>query len=341
MINILKQPFRIGLTDDQLAEKVEKELGPETRIKKIKKDDFVEDLAVTRKRLDGVLESINRFAEPEREAIANRIFEFSNAKGNHACEIYTSMAREVGRDDLRFAFNSILTTGSAFAVILKDISDSTNEIFSENTMTIHNTKLSHLTVFGMVAEANIFTDYAVYLFDCCSAEIVTHRAIPELGRIKPYKMKYLDDHYEHMVYMLKNYINPRIYLEDIKHLRKSQYDIQLVNNNQKFNGGFLQSSKMGTSRNFISSMAFNPFYWLGEQYNLYKQARYMKQSKEKEYLESHVALLRMELAGVDPNTDEYRKRTKTIQAYDNMIAQLDQKMADYMNDNGGTTGGNP
>jgi len=336
-MNILKQPFRLGLTDDQLAEKVEKELGPETRIKKIKKENFVEDLSITQRRLDGVLQSISRFEEPERQAIADRIFEFSNQNGNHACEIYVSLAKDVQRDDLRFAFNSILTTGAAFSTILNEIAASTNEIFSENTMTIHNTKISHLTVFGIVAEANIFTDYAVYLFDCCSAEIVTHRNVPELGRVKPYKLKYLDEHYDHMVYMLKNYINPRIYLDDIKHLRKSQYDIQLVNNNQRFNGGFLNSGKMGTSRNFISSMAFNPFYWLGEQYNLYKQARFMKQSKEKEYLESHVALLRMELAGVDPNTDEYRKRTKTIQAYDNMIAQLDQKMAEYMDDNGGGT----
>ena len=54
--------------------------------------------------------------------------------------------------------------------------------------------------------------------------------------------------------------------------------------------------------------------------------------KEKEWMESHVALLKLQLQNVDPNSDEYRKQVKIIAAYDEMIAGLDQKIDAYLNE---------
>jgi hypothetical protein len=53
---------------------------------------------------------------------------------------------------------------------------------------------------------------------------------------------------------------------------------------------------------------------------------------EKEELMAHVALLQMELSEKDPNSKEYAKAVKVIDSYNQMIAELDQKLNKYYNE---------
>ena len=62
---------------------------------------------------------------------------------------------------------------------------------------------------------------------------------------------------------------------------------------------------------------------------MHKHLKYLKQKKEKEWIEAHVALMKMDLANADPNSDEYRKTVAVIDAYSEQLAELEQKIAEY------------
>ena len=47
---------------------------------------------------------------------------------------------------------------------------------------------------------------------------------------------------------------------------------------------------------------------------------------------AHVTLLQLDLADKDPNSEEYAKAVKIIDSYNQMIAELDQKINAYYNE---------
>jgi hypothetical protein len=113
-------------------------------------------------------------------------------------------------------------------------------------------------------------------------------------------------------------------------------DVNLIGDDNTANLGFVQTtSYTPMMRNLFTTGARSfvhvIFQSLGELWNLIKNHKYTKAKKEKEWMEAHVALLKLQLQGVDPNSDEYRKQVQIIESYNEMIAELDQKIAQYEN----------
>ena len=63
-----------------------------------------------------------------------------------------------------------------------------------------------------------------------------------------------------------------------------------------------------------------------------RNLKYQKMIQEKEWLQNHTDLLKLQLNGIDPNSDEYRKAVKIINTYNDMIRDLDLKISSYMED---------
>ena len=61
----------------------------------------------------------------------------------------------------------------------------------------------------------------------------------------------------------------------------------------------------------------------------FKRHKYEKQKEEKAWLEQHVAMLKMELDGVDKTSPEYIKISKIIEAYDSKISDYDKKINEF------------
>jgi hypothetical protein len=76
--------------------------------------------------------------------------------------------------------------------------------------------------------------------------------------------------------------------------------------------------------------ALNIFLWIGESIEDYKHSRYLKNQNLKQWMESHVANLRLELANIDPDSKEAVRLQKIIQAYDAKIAEYDRKINEYL-----------
>ena len=61
----------------------------------------------------------------------------------------------------------------------------------------------------------------------------------------------------------------------------------------------------------------------------WKHTQYLKNKDFKEWLENHSALLRLEVTNIDPNSPEYHRLLKIVDAYDQKIVEYDRKIASY------------
>lgn len=329
----LDRRYRTDNAEDSvaIADLVEREMDNSVRLNKIKKQDFKENLELNQQRLSSFLDVIKSVPESSRAALANSIFNAASDRENVVCNIYCDFAKTVMKGDLKRAFNSFEKTAEAFSQLFAAIHRNIDPMFENKEVTLQNAKVSHLTVFGIVTKGEVFTNYCVYMLDSVTLELAKHRTVYEAGKALPYKVKFLEDNFHNCAGMCKNMDNPRTMLVAIDNFQKSQDDVMLVDNNGAVNRGFIHDERMpGVLQGFLGSVMFNPFRWIGEQWNLYKHMRYLKQAKEKEYLEAHVALLELEMAGEDPNSDEYQKHVKTIENYNEMIAKIDRKIDAYL-----------
>ena len=317
-----------------LGQAIMREIAPGKKMNTINKEDFKENLLMLVERLNNLQNTFAAFSPQDRIAMADKIYKASNDRNNLACNAYVTIAKAIGRNDLRSAFESFSYITKHYITALETIDRNTANLFKDKAITVYNTKLSQVAVLGVVEEAETFVDFTVYLIDNISYEICENNGVKELPMPKKYRIQKIQKYLQDYIGICKNRMasTAAVITSEIDKVKNS-LDVNLIDENNVPNVGFIQSDKYSPlTRNLIQIGArkFIIFRWLGEQWNIIKHSRYLKAKKEKEWMESHVALLKLQLQNIDPNSEEYRKQVKIISAYDEMIAGLDQKIDAYL-----------
>lgn len=317
-----------------LGQAIMREIAPGAKMNTINKEDFKENLLMLIERLNNLQNTLAAFSVQDRAVLADKIFKASNDRNNLACNAYVIIARGIGKNDLKSAFDSFTYITKHYIGALSTIERNTANTFKEKAITIYNSKLSQIAIVGLIEEAETFVDFTVYLIDNISYEICENNGVKELPMPKKYRIQKIEKYLQDYIQICKNRMasNAAVITSEIDKVAKN-LDVNLIDENNAPNTGFIQSEKYSpVVRNFMQTGArrFVIFRWLGEQWNIIKHSRYLKAKKEKEWMESHVALLKLQLQNVDPDSPEYRKQVKIIAAYDEMIAGIDQKIDAYL-----------
>ena len=260
-----------------------------------------------------------------------------NSNGGKACKIYADVvAATKSRNDSKVAFDDINKTAKAIKNVLDNFyANSSIVMDNKDHLNLINTKLSHATALGFIQQAQHYLDYVLCLFNTTTYEIVQKNGVHELAPVPPYRYKFLEDYKNEFVEISQKMSGGKhnTYLDNFKKLKSSKDDIYLTNQDRGSNLVMLDDlTKQNMNKNFIGTWSLNPFRWLGELYNVYRHNMYTKMAAEKEDLMAHVTLLQLDLADKDPNSEEYAKAVKIIDSYNQMIAELDQKINAYYNE---------
>lgn len=307
----------------------------------ISSNNFKDNLSVMIQRYTALINAFDKLSVKDKQKYADRIYAAKNdspaSTSGKACKIYADIVASVkSHTDSKVAFADIIKTAKAIKNVLNNFYANSKLVMdNKDQLNIHNAKLSHATALGMIQNAQHYLDYTLCLFNTTTYEIIQRNGIHELAPIAPYRYKFLEDFKNEFVDTFKQmaFGKHSTYLSNFKKLRSSKDDVYLVNNNGDSNMIMLDDlSKQNLNKSFIGNWTLNPFRWLGEVYNVYRHNMYTKMAAEKEDLEAHVALLQMELADKDPNSEEYAKAVKVIDSYNQMIAELDQKINEYYNE---------
>ena len=300
----------------------------------ITKKNFADDLRILIARYQNIIGSIGAMPITDRQSMADRIYTHKTDSNARGCGAYIAIATEVkAKNDHKIAFDSMTMVSKCIENVLANFAANVDVIFEgANDLNIHTAKLSHLACFGFVENAEMYAEYLIDLISIVTYEIIENNGVREIKQPLPYKYKYIVDKLDQFIQFHRSMLNGghRTYLDTFKSLKKSMDDVRVANAETGSNIEMITDTKLvQLSHGLFGQFSLNPFKWLGEQWNLLRNAKYMKMASEKEDLIAHVNLLQMDLANKDPNSPEYAKMVKVIDTYNEMIGKLNQKLEKY------------
>lgn len=322
---------------DDLVDKVKNMLSSRTAFSKsASKQDLKDYLSILSNASRDLLKVTSRLSEKDAaDALEMFIRENSKDKSLTGVQAYVDFRSRLRKDadkaELFASFTSIKQTLEAYIDILEQLEDQVDSLFAGKEINLFNTRLSHVLILGIIVEANMVTKFTKYLISA----LLTDRNKDLLGAVAPYRRMYLDENVQEFATVVT-----RIYSKTgaynfeaiIKDMKTKSIDMYLVDDNNNVIIDQVNSSKLGAAPVTVLTkgiFVLDFFRWLGESWASYKHAKNQKRQTEKEWLESHVALLIMDLEEMDPDDREYKRLAKIIRRYESMINKLDRKIQKY------------
>ena len=215
--------------------------------------------------------------------------------------------------------------------LLNEASNKFNTLIQDDSITLYNTRVSIYLFIYYLQQAELLSNFTNYLVTFIVQAIRHHE-----NDIPKYRIVYLTDHVDAVAGIVSDILsnsNKYSIVESIKTLRNRFEDIELNSetNMRHFNiDAFVSMGELvfgGIKALFkwVPKLIYDPLIAFDD----YKRHKYEKQKEEKAWLEQHVAMLKMELDGVDKTSPEYIKTSKIIEAYDSKISDYDKKINEF------------
>ena len=233
------------------------------------------------------------------------------------------------RDEKNKMFSAMIYACRSLMETIKYIDDNVETLFNDKNITLYNTRVSQVGIIGIMHYAAITAMFVNYLFSNINACVVKGLTI------YPYRTVYITKNSD-VVSTVVNDVYRRTgifsYLNGIGELKKRNLDEFILTDDGKSNADNLpyDSIPIPIKSTFIAGLfGLNIFRWIGETWNLFRHSKFIKMQAEREWMSSHVDVLKMTAARVDPDSAEYQKKIAIIKKYDEMIARLDAKLGKY------------
>lgn len=238
-------------------------------------------------------------------------------------------AQRVMRERFLGAFQDTL---AGLTAILNEVNDNINDLYADKTITLFNTKISQVAVFGMVANSRTFANFVVNYI----ALFMSDRN-PKLFKPAPYQIKMLKDSLPQVIQLINRVIGNQLsksFVKAIKRYRSSGVDSGIVNAQ---NRAAVQFAKVNTDVTDTDiSLGAKGILWIGkiigDIFTDIADYRLRLLRAEREQLQARVQLLQLELDGMDENSPEYKHQLEIIKNYQKLIDRLNQKIAEYEED---------
>ena len=227
-------------------------------------------------------------------------------------------------------FMPIFKANKKFITILSQIKADLDKIIVDKELTLFTTRLSHTALLGLLRQSDLYSKYSAYLLS------MIIRTCSDASYMVPgYRAKYLLDNkvsFSEVTNLISEKIGTYRFLNEIEDMRKSNSNSLLYANGQTFDivtkASGLSMSTMSAVRFGIS--ALDIFSWVIGMVDDYNHTQYLKNKVVKEWMEAHVAILKMELSGVNRDDPKYVQFQKIISAYDAEINAYDKKINKYL-----------
>lgn len=228
------------------------------------------------------------------------------------------------------SLSSLLTVNKSFVKILTELKNNLDELFENKKVDIYDTRMSQVAVLGILKHSDIVANFSLYLYS-----FMTRVANGSTSSIPRYRDVFMKENVTKVTMITNKVVEHKgeyEFLNNIRKLRSKGADLILgANGSFSFtnfvNRGFYTPDILDTLLSAISCL--NIFSAVGNLIDDYKIDRNNRNKEIKEWLENHVALLRMDLE--DPNKDskEKAKLLQIIKAYDEKIAEYDERIKKF------------
>ena len=276
--------------------------------------------------------TLDMMSKNDTAAFTNMFKEKAVSKAKQYFSIVGKLESRAKEIEATSVLGSFKIAAQGYLKRLDEIKNVMRELYDTKVVNVYTTKMSQVLIYGYMGEAQLIADANLYLFDLVSSTI-----IDDLPEPPKYRLEFLVDHRDFIAYCINKVCNRATdvsVLANVKELANTNTDVLIVDDNNNSNVKYLSpdysTSLIGNVRSFINLP--NPFRLIGEIWNVYKRAQISKRETEKEWMEAHVALLRLEMADIPHDSKEYMKLVKIIENYENMINKYDKMLNEYYNE---------
>lgn len=315
-----------------------------TGLKDIDKDAISTLLDICIKHHTTFIKSMGKLTPKDKKQFAERLFILLQSDTGRSCAVWNKYTKSLNGTirsaEQKDMFCSLVNTHTTVKNILSEIKRNLDEIFGEEDMfSPLNIRKSHMAVFGLVIGSTQLTKWSTYAFTYLTALVDgTDKSIPK------YREMYLSDNVDNVIKMVNTYYDGKnlSFMNDIAIL-KSKADDGMLLNNGVVNHRLIEPVTMGVATKMALvvigalGIAISSFYilraflqWLPERMDLLAHENYLLDKENKEWMESRIAKLRMDLDSIDPNDPKYQKIVRAIDVYDEKIRDLDRKIDAYL-----------
>lgn len=310
-------------------------LKQSTKLKDIGKDDLVDMIRIYRKGLED--------ASIHKHMSASQLQEFTKhvnaTRGDvkkRGCSTYhmlrdrmLSGASAIERKSVFAVFEMAITN---YIQLLNLFEKDLDKLFANNVISIHNVRLSHVAILGVIGNAGLLAEYIPFLFGAMMYDLDGSKELV----VPPYRYAFLETHLEQVVGLLNNVTvrqGDTAILKEIGTLKQKNTDVVVVNDKNEVNAGLIGIAMNGFNINSMLRPGFinlNVFQWRGEIWNRWRDNRYRNIENRKIWLETHIALLKMKLDNTS-DVETKNQLKKIVSNYDAMLSKLDADISDYRN----------
>lgn len=248
----------------------------------------------------------------------------SKAKGIYEEYIKQLRGKASGEERTR-PMGSLLKANASFGKLLEEISKKIDKLFEQDSIDVFNVRMSHLAILGIIRQSDMVLNFTMYLYS-----FMVRAASRSTVSIPKYREVYLIDKCDRVSSIVSQLLDkkgPYNFLQEVETIRRKNADVVLGATGSFNFEGFAIISNYTTS--FLDNLAsalscLNIFGAALDAWDDYKLSKYERNKETKEWLENHVALLRMDMEDMDKTSPEYNKILSIIKAYDDKIADYDK-----------------
>lgn len=226
--------------------------------------------------------------------------------------------------------SSLAAANQKYSDVLNEILKGIDKLMEEENVTIYDVRISQLAVLGILKQSDKLSEYSAYLYS-----YMTRAANGNLENIPRNRDVFLDQNSASVATIVNNVLNNSgtySFMKEVENIKKNQSDVT-IGADKSFNfNGFVHVNGFSPSilDNIGSALSsLNIFGAALDAWDDYKLSRYERDKELREWMATHVAILKMDLANTDPNDPKYLELQNIIKAYDDKIAEYDRKIEEF------------
>lgn len=230
----------------------------------------------------------------------------------------------------RRPFGSLSEANSLYVKALTEVMSKIDTLILEEYIDVYETRVSLVAFLGMLQQSSDVINFTSYIYTSfIKARMHTVRAQPK------YRQQFIVEKSTKVADIVNTIVNkhgPYEFLADINRLRNKAQDAVLGNN--VFGAAPGASNLMPSILDYLVSAlsCLNIVGGAMDAWDDYCVWRAKRMGENKEWLECHTAVLRLDLERMDPTSPEYKKLKNVIENYDKMISEYDKNIKEFEND---------
>lgn len=248
----------------------------------------------------------------------------TSPKLSEALTTYTSKLKsKAATAESRSIFGALQDCNKKYIKILDVVESNIDELILEEKVTIYETRVSLLAVIGFIKQSTMVANFTTYLYS-----YLMESTTGDVSKIPGYRLKFMIDNAATIADIVNSVLNKNgdyDFLNDIKRMRSDAAD-WVVGADASL-PATTNALTIGIFDYLLSALSCLNIFSIGlNAWDDYCISRNNKNKETKAWLETHTAVLRLKLSGVNENDPAYAKQLKIIEAYDRMITDYDAEI---------------